>query len=243
MSSISQVHIIAHHDTAANNPELLLLLDGGLAVDVVFIDCRGWKVGLKLMFFLKQHHLLPKNLNKQLQKGNQLFSRGMNVLVDKDRLIPLIDELMGSKPSFRPPTQAEFLELTHYFWCSIDKVARKLCRGELYAARQRWDDVYQTAVIPMLEWHAHAKDMNQDTWYAGRFLEQWADHQTLADLRESLGSYDTCEMRRALFSTMSLFRRIAVETATSLDLTYPFQEDEYVLYLLRARFSKGEIRL
>ncbi len=168
----------------------------------------------------------------------------MNVLVDKDCLIPLIDKVMGSKPSFHPPTQEEFLELTHYFWCSTDKVARKLRRGELYVAHQRWDYVYQTAVLPMLEWNIHAnKDMNQDTWYGGRFIEQWADHQTRADLRESLGSYNTCEMWQALFSTMSLFRRIAVETANRLDLTYPIQEDAYVLHLLRARFNKGEIRL
>ena len=51
----------------------------------------------------------------------------------------------------------------------------------------------------MLEWHTHAiSPGNHDTWFNGRFVEQWAEPRALEQMREAFAHYAAADVVRAL---------------------------------------------
>ncbi len=91
-------------------------------------------------------------------------------------------------------------------------------------------------LLQMMEWHAHAtRSWDYDTWFQGRFLEEWADPRALAGLRDAFAHYDADDIRRALFATMDLFRWLAMETAERLGYPYPTVGDARATELVRGQ--------
>ena len=87
----------------------------------------------------------------------------------------------------------------------------------------------------MIEWHARATHgWEYDTWFKGRYLEEWADPRALEALRDAFSQYDYDYIRRALFATMNLFRWLAMETAEKLGYPYPTEADNRVTEWLRS---------
>jgi hypothetical protein len=72
----------------------------------------------------------------------------------------------------------------------------------------------------MLEWHAQSRGV-RDTWFRGRFLEEWADPRALRELEGAFARYDSEDVWRALIATMDLFGWVARETARNASLSYP----------------------
>jgi hypothetical protein len=54
----------------------------------------------------------------------------------------------------------------------------------------------------------------------------------LDGLRNTYAVYSAADFQRALWETMNLFRRIAVETAELLDYDYPVKGDNYAASLI-----------
>ena len=87
----------------------------------------------------------------------------------------------------------------------------------------------------MLEWHAQTEHgPEHDTWHGGRFLEEWADPRAVASLADTCSTYDIADVERALFATLGLFRRLALETATRLGTDYPSLTDQLVTEWLQS---------
>jgi aminoglycoside 6-adenylyltransferase len=79
----------------------------------------------------------------------------------------------------------------------------------------------------MLEWHARlVYEPNSDTWYEGRFVEAWADPDALAALPKSFAAYNQDDLRRALLATITLYDRLASETAAVLRVQYPLSKHD-----------------
>ena len=74
----------------------------------------------------------------------------------------------------------------------------------------------------MIEWHALANsDGKQDTWFRGRFLEEWAEPGVIDELRKTFAHYDKEDTQKSLNASITLFTRIANETALKLSYNYP----------------------
>lgn len=81
----------------------------------------------------------------------------------------------------------------------------------------------------MMEWHAKATyGWNHETWFRGRFLEEWAHPKALKRLRSSFAHYDEEDTKHALLAEMDLFRSMAKEIAKKLNFTYPVNADKHV---------------
>lgn len=92
----------------------------------------------------------------------------------------------------------------------------------------------------MLEWHAKmVYGPNHDTWFAGRYLEKWADPRVLAKLPEVFPHYDEEDIQRALLKNMQLFRWLARETADHLGYPYPDEPDRRISGIIRELFSQA----
>ena len=187
-----------------------------------------------------------RNLQQALQSGqvqiSNAFGRGMRVLLDKDGLAAQLRALIPSVKTPAPllPTQNDFLQLTNDFLYHAVFTTKHLRRGELWWAKMCSDCYMQHLLLRMIEWHAHAvHGWNYDTWFRGRFLEEWADPRVLRGLRGAFAHYDKGDVSRALLTLMDLFRWVAVETAEELGYPYPSEADRRVTDWVKARLTEN----
>lgn len=203
--------------------ERRVLFDGGLEVDFVFLPAT----------LLDQLLAAPPGAPLRVAVASVL-ARGCRVLFDRDgRLGRLVTELLGEPPPAPAlPGPAAMDEFIQDFWYHAVWSARRLRRGELWAAHQCCDAYMKQLLLRMLEWNSWARDPQVDTWHGGRFLEQWADARTLTHLRSAFARYDESAIWLALFTTMDLFRSLAEETCTRLGYLYPTDADQYATRLV-----------
>jgi aminoglycoside 6-adenylyltransferase len=162
---------------------------------------------------------------------SNVFGRGMRVLLDKDGVFAQLKTILPSikAPPPRPPTQHEFFEVVNDFLYHAVFIAKHLQRGELWWTVTCLNCYMQMLLLRMMESHARATHgSNYDTWFRGRFLEEWARSQTLEGLRGAFAHYDEEDVKRALLAAMDLFRWLAMETAGKLGYTYPTKADEQI---------------
>jgi len=185
--------------------------------------------------------LIPKRKAQQLLQGgippeiaaqiSNVFGRGMRVILDKDGMAAKLRKTISSieNPTPRPPTQHEFLEVVNDFIYHAVFTAKHLQRGELWWTVTCLNCYMQRLLLRMMEWHARATHgWNYDTWFRGRFLDEWVHPQTLEGLRGAFAHYDEEDVKRALLAAMDLFRWMANETAEKLSYPYPTKADEQV---------------
>jgi aminoglycoside 6-adenylyltransferase len=190
--------------------------------------------------------IIPESMARQLvEKGiplemstelSDVFGRGIRVLIDKDgltaKLTSAVSTIERSTP--RMPTQQEFLQVANDFLYHAVFTAKHLRRGELWWAITCCNCHMQRLLLQITEWHAHAtRGLDYDTWFRGRFLEEWADPRVLEELRSAFAHYDKDDVSRSLLSSMALFRWLSKETAEKLGYTYPTEADECVTKWVR----------
>ena len=151
-------------------------------------------------------------------EGRAVLRRGFRVLVDKLDLAATLAASAGQSPSTGLPDQAAMDQLTHDFWYHLLWAAKKLRRGELWIATQTCNCYLKGLLVTLQGWHITAAQPLADTWHGGRFLERWADSQTLGALRDAYAGYDPAEVARALWATAELFQRLEHDCAERLDL-------------------------
>ncbi len=210
--------------------ERRVLFEGGLDVDFAIIPCD--KV---------QHLLETANTSGDLALVMAAaLGRGMRLLLDKDALIDRLNRLLAyvQPPPPSAPTQQMFLQTVNDFWYHSVWTAKHLRRGELWWAKTGCDGSLKYSLRQMLEWHARAtRGAHYNTWFNGRFLEQWADPRALEQLPMAFAHYDEDDIWQALFATMNIFRWLSTETAARLEYSYPAAADAYATRLVRDLFS------
>lgn len=212
LSALGEVWLPHLNDTFAGEAEWLVLFAGGLKADFILSTAKG---------------PLQQTINQSPYQV--VLRRGVRVLFDKDAPdspLTLPEAWLASPPH---PPQDEFLVLVNQVFLSATRAAKLLKRGELWGAKYQCDTDMKRHLLTMLEWHARATHgPNHDTWYDGRYLDQWADPQARADLPATFAAYDASDLWRALFATLDLFRRLAIETAEQLNYAYPIQAERHI---------------
>ena len=160
----------------------------------------------------------------------EIAARGWRVLLDKDGILPDMPVRTSAEP-VQPPSWDEFSEVVNDFWFHAAWTAKKLRRGELWTAIRCCDDyMKRELLLRMLEWQAQAlQEEVVDTWFNGRFLEQWASPAALEKLRIAFAHYDEEDVWRALRESMALFDQLARETASRWGYEYPVENVEKVV--------------
>jgi aminoglycoside 6-adenylyltransferase len=157
-----------------------------------------------------------------------VFGRGHRLVLDKDNLEATLTSALrglGSKPILPPPSEEEYIQAVDDFLYHVVWTAKHLRRGELFWAKRSLDCRLTPLVLQMLEWHSRAeRGQDYDTWFRGRFLEEWADPKWTAGLREASARYDEADLKAGLLSIFAMFELVATETSEKLGLPYP--EDE-----------------
>jgi len=155
----------------------------------------------------------------------EILQRGRQVLMDKDGLFSSWPDEVSSRFVIRPPSPQEFMEVVNDFWFHTVWTAKKLRRGELWVATTCNNGYMKRLLLQMMEWHAQAtQESERDTWFDGRFIEQWGSPQVVRELPKIIAHYDDEDVWRALMASMELFQQIASKTAEHWQYIYPVKQ-------------------
>jgi aminoglycoside 6-adenylyltransferase len=171
--------------------------------------------------------ILPVESGRQGFAGTfvpEIAARGLRVILDKDGILPPLPAATSGGP-VQPPSFEEFSEVVNDFWFHTVWTAKKLRRGELWTAKRCCDDYLKRLLLRMLEWQAGGAD----TWFNGRFLEQWASPAVLDKLRIAFARYEEQDVWRALRVSMELFDEVARGTARRWRYDYPAENVDKVM--------------
>lgn len=221
MDRLGEVWARTRHHTAGGEPEWLVAFRGGVDVDFVFQNAGQTAKLVSVISWIERYPLLRRLLPaKTLARidaargmGEATFARGYRILLDKDLVLARMAGLHGPPAPFQPPSPMEFASRVEGYWLMVERCVKKVRRGEIVVARSWMDGLYWSALLPMLEWHAHSRVGQSDTWHGGRFLEEWADPRAVAALGDVFAVYSPQGIRGALLASMDLFDWLTRETA------------------------------
>jgi aminoglycoside 6-adenylyltransferase len=185
--------------------------------------------------------LWPVGLLKQIASEPQLpreFDAGYHVLLDKDHLTDTLPPPTYKSYIPTPPTEAEYQALIESFFLDTGYVAKFLWRDDLVAAKYILDhSLKHDHLLPMLGWRIeidHQWALKLGPY--GRGLKRWLRQDVWAQLEETYTGADLDSNWTALFRSIELMRRVAVEVGDHLGFRYPEDlERRVVAYLRRVK--------
>ena len=210
-----------------------LILEGGLERSAYVTQYEN---GLKIDFTLWPVELLQRDAaDPQLPDE---FDAGYRVLLDKDHLTD------GLKPpTYRaylptPPTATQYQDTVEGLFQEATYVAKFLWRDDLVAAKHLLDYyMKQEHLRPMLEWRMeidHQWSVKPGPY--GRRLKKWLRPDLWAELEGTYTGAGLEENWEAMFRTIALFRKVAIEVGERLGYSYPHDlHRRAVAYLEKVR--------
>lgn len=212
---------------------------GPLVVDLAFVPShQAFLLGLAVGGLSRRPGLrrrLHIQAASQLDAWLAIAARGTRVLFDRagiaNRIASSSEVVTRTLPSADVYLNAVYSALGLILWES-----KQLVRGELWMALETVDHQLKDHLLTLLEWHALAMNPQlKDTFYGGRYIEQWADNRWLPSLRRARSPYDVSEAWDALFVTLDLLSEVGTDLARALDFVYPVEHEIRVRRWVAAR--------
>jgi aminoglycoside 6-adenylyltransferase len=194
------------------------------------------KNGLKIDFILWSIGILQNIIQKQ-QLPDEL-DVGYTVLIDKNDLTEGLKSPTHRAHIPSPPSQADYQERTEEFFHEATYVAKNLWRGDLIFAKYNLDYAMKARnLLPMLEWKIEIeRNWSLKPGLLGKGLKKIINPQLWKELEDTYTGADEEENWKALFSTIALFRKIAVLVGEHFSYPYPYDLEERVTaYLLQVK--------
>lgn len=195
-----------------------LIIDRGLERSVYVTQ---YESGLKIDF-----SLWPVELLKRIASEPALppeFDAGYQVLLDKTHLTDGLPPPTYSSYIPKPPTDPQYQTTMEEFFLDTTYVAKYLWRDDLVAAKYILDhSLKQVYLLRMLEWRIeidHNWSVKPGPY--GRGLKRWLPPDLWADLEDTYTGAALDSNWSALFRTIDLMRRVAIEVSHRLGYTYP----------------------
>jgi aminoglycoside 6-adenylyltransferase len=191
--------------------------------DGIKIDFRLWP--LTLMRRIAQAPMLSPELDA-----------GYRVLLDK---VGLTGGMPA--PTYRAyipprPTEEVYLTLVNDFFSDAPYVAKCLWRDELLPAKWSLDcDMKHLYLRQMLEWRMECDhDWSLPTGNLGKGLKKGLPPDIWTELEGTYVGAGITDNWDALFRTMALFRRVAIDVGDDLGYVYPLDLDKRITDYVRA---------
>jgi aminoglycoside 6-adenylyltransferase len=202
----------------------------------VFIDVTQYQDGLKIDFSLWPVELLQKIAVDPVLPA--YLDIGYTVLLDKDQLTEGL-----TAPTYRayiptPPTEQTYQTVIENFLSDAPYVAKNLWRDELMPAKYSLDTVMKHKYLrQMLEWRMEIDhNWSMKPGAEGKGLKKGLPSLIWAELESTYVGAGTEENWEALFKTIDLFRKVAIEVGDSLEFIYPQDLHQRIMdYLYRVK--------
>jgi len=210
-----------------------IILDDGLERSAYVTQYEN---GLKIDF-----SLWPVELLQRVVADPQLpdeLDAGYLVLLDKDHLTDGLKPPTYTAYIPTPPTETEYQTVVEVFFLEATYVAKLLWRDDLMAAKHILDHfMRQEHLRPILEWRLeidHQWSVKPGPY--GRRLKKWLSPAIWAELESTYSGAGLEANWAAMFKTIALFRKMAIEVGARLGYVYPHGLDRRaVAYLQKVK--------
>jgi aminoglycoside 6-adenylyltransferase len=185
--------------------------------------------GLKIDFTLWSVELLQKIVEAPVLQAE--LDAGYRILLDKDRLTAGLKSPTHKAYLPTPPDKETYQRTIEEFLSDAPYVAKCLRRGELLPVKWALDyDMKHVYLRQMLEWKMGLDyDWSVPVGALGKGLKKRLPPDLWSQLEETYVGGDLSENWEALFRTMALYRRVAIEVGERLGYQYPLELDERVI--------------
>ena len=210
-----------------------IIFDGSLER---FAYVTQYENGLKIDFTLWQVEILQRDVaDPQLPAE---FDAGYRILLDKDHLTDGLKPPTYAAYIPTPPTEPEYQTVVELFFHEATYVAKHLWRDDLMAAKYNLDHGMKLDNLRlMLEWRLeidHHWSVKPGPY--GRRLKKWLSPDLWAELESTYTGAGLEANWEAMFRTIALFRKVAVEVGERLGYAYPDDLDRRaVAYLQKVK--------
>lgn len=181
--------------------------------------------GLKIDFTLWPVEILQQVAAKP--KLPDEFDAGYLVLLDKDCLTNELKPPTYTAYIPIPPTENKYQEYIEAFFLEATYVAKFLWRDEVMAAKHILDHfMKQEHLLPMLEWHIeidHQWSVKPGLY--GQRLKKRLRPDFWEELETTYTGFGLEANWEAMFTTIFLFRKVAIEVGDGLGYAYPYDVD------------------
>jgi len=192
--------------------------------------------GLKIDFTLWSVEILQRvAADPQLPAE---FDAGYRVLLDKDHLTDGLKPPTYAAYIPTPPTETEYQTVVELFFHEATYAAKHLWRDDLMAAKYNLDHGMKLDNLRlMLEWRLeidHHWSVKPGPY--GRRLKKWLSPDIWAELESTYTGAGLEANWEAMFRSIALFRKVAIEVGDRLGYAYPHNLDRRaVAYLQKVK--------
>jgi aminoglycoside 6-adenylyltransferase len=198
-----------------------------------FAYITQYEDGLKIDFTLWPVEMVPR-IAAEPQLPDDL-DVGYTILMDKDDLTNGLQPPTYTAHIPSPPTRAEYETQIEVFFHEATYTAKHLWRDDLMAAKYNLDCAMKMNKLrQMLEWRMeidHGWSIKPGAY--GRGLKQHLTPETVLELESTYVGAGEQENWDALFNTIALYRRVAIEVGQILGYSYPHELDRRAMAYLR----------
>lgn len=155
---------------------------------------------------------------------------GYRVLLDKDGLTAAMKPPTYKAYIPAPPSSELYQQMIEEFFSDAPYVAKCLLRDELLPAKWCLDyDMKHVYLRPMLEWRMELDHAwSAKTGVLGKGLKKGLPPELWSQLEETYAGANIEDNWQALFRTLALYRRVAMEVGERLGYGYPLELDQRV---------------
>lgn len=189
--------------TAAGDVERLTLFEGGYQVDTVYFDMAA----------------LQSLLEADVIRG--ALARGLYPLVDKDKLLLQLENKKFELDLRNNISEEQFMNVVNGFWFLSIYIAKQALRNNLWTAKKQENNLREF-ILQMVEWYEKmVRGDDYDTWYAGKFINEWAYLAIIEDFKQIYTGYTQKEIIKGVQASMQLFKRLSLEIGKKYGYQYP----------------------
>ena len=160
------------------------------------------------------------------------------VLLDKDNVLPAIEESTDRERYVKRPTEEQFLSCCNEFWWCSNNIAKGLWREEITYAQDMTNFVVRKQLEKMLSWKIGVKeDFGVSIGKSAKYMNRYLEKETYQRYLMTYFAADVEEAWKAVSVMCKLFDQTAKEVAAALNYRYDEHEAEMAeKYLMDVRF-------
>jgi aminoglycoside 6-adenylyltransferase len=169
---------------------------------------------------------------------DEVAGNGSRVVVDRDGWLQR--QVARARPTVGLPTpdEATFTWTVDDFLYQVVWTTKRLCRGELWRAKDDIDRYEKAHLLTVIGWQAMVRRPGVTVRPEGRGMDGWIVPATAEALPTTFAAWDPVDMGRATLATLDLFGRVARDVAQAHGWAYPEERHAVVHAWVEERLAE-----
>ncbi|WP_167954863.1 aminoglycoside 6-adenylyltransferase [Anaerosporobacter faecicola] len=148
-----------------------------------------------------------------------------NVLLDKENVLPIIEESTDSDYHVKRPTQEQFSACCNEFWWCSNNLAKGLWREEITYVQDMTNFVVRKQLERILAWKVGiVTDFSVSVGKSAKYMNRWLEKEIYENYLRTYFIADVEAAWKSIFIMCDLFDKMAIEVANDLEYSYNHEE-------------------